>query len=624
MTNEILDHRYEILERVGGGGMAEVFRAHDQLLDRYVAVKILHTQFASDEEFIIKFRREAQGAAKLSHPNIVNIYDVGRDENKYYIVMEYVSGETLKEKIQREQTLPAEEALRIAREIAEALAHAHRNNLVHCDIKPHNILVTQEGRVKVTDFGIARAVTSATMTYSGNIIGSVHYFSPEQAKGGAISAQSDIYSLGVVLYEMLTGRVPFTGETPIGIALKHLQEDALAVRAVNPSIPTLVEAIVLKAMAKVPEDRFPSIAEMIDDIKSAEDFLRGDTARNAKYDAFATQVLPKITDHTTPQRRADKTASRGGAVNNTRSKKVFIGLALILLMGFWVGAFLSYGEFWSKNEVTVPDVIGKQTESAQKMLQDEHLRVNVSETFDANVPAGQVVSQYPEAGAVVKEQRLVTIYISKGGEAIEAPDLRGLSRRDAEVKLKNLGLVLGQVTEKFSGQAFDTILDQTPRHGSKVVRGLAIDVTISKGEESRKLSLPDFQGSSISTIQTQLESLKLTLGKVTEVEDGKNSAGTILKQSPVAGSEVLEGTAVDFTVVKEASAAVKRTAVQLVVPDGTAKQAVRIVVTDVNGRRTVYENVHRAGDKIDKEISGSGDVRVQVYINGKLAQEKNV
>ncbi len=223
LINRTLDNRYTLLELVGGGGMAEVYRAHDQLLDRFVAVKILRAQFTANEEFVTRFRREAQAAAKLSHPNIVNVYDVGEEEEIYYIVMEYVSGETLKDKIDREGVLPVEKAVRIADEIAQALEHAHQNHLVHCDIKPHNIMVTTTGRIKVTDFGIAQAVTSATMVHTGTIIGSVHYFSPEQAKGAPVSAQSDIYSLGVVLYEMLTGKVPFEGDSPISIAIKHIQ-----------------------------------------------------------------------------------------------------------------------------------------------------------------------------------------------------------------------------------------------------------------------------------------------------------------------------------------------------------------------------------------------------------------
>ena len=254
MTERTLARRYELLELIGGGGMADVYKAHDKLLDRPVAVKILHAQFSNDADFIDKFHREAQGAARLAHPNIVNIYDVGEEAGSHYIVMEYVPGDTLKTRIQQEGHLSVEESLQIAKDIASALEQAHRNNLVHCDIKPHNILMMPDGHIKVADFGIARAVTASTMTYSGSVIGSVHYFSPEQAKGSMITPKSDIYSLGVVMYEMLTGQLPFTGETSVGIAIKHLQEEAPTVRQADPSIPPVVEAIVSKAMGKVAED----------------------------------------------------------------------------------------------------------------------------------------------------------------------------------------------------------------------------------------------------------------------------------------------------------------------------------------------------------------------------------
>ena len=255
MIQRILAQRYELLENIGGGGMAEVYRAHDKLLDRTVAVKILHPQLANDAEFIEKFNREAKAAAKLAHANIVNIYDVGVDQGNNFIVMEYVGGDTLKNYIQKAGCLETEEALHIAMEIASALCAAHRSNLIHCDIKPHNILVMNDGKVKVTDFGIARAVSSSTMTYGGDVIGSVHYFSPEQAKGTAITPKTDIYSLGIVMYEMLSGRLPFNGETSVSIALKHLQDTALPLRQVNPNIPPIVEASVQKAMAKDANER---------------------------------------------------------------------------------------------------------------------------------------------------------------------------------------------------------------------------------------------------------------------------------------------------------------------------------------------------------------------------------
>ncbi|GBG56169.1 serine/threonine protein kinase [Sporomusaceae bacterium FL31] len=622
MINRTLDNRYTILEHIGGGGMADVYRAHDKLLDRSVAVKVLRSQFTNDEEFVTRFRREAQAAAKLSHPNIVNMYDVGCDDETYYIVMEYISGETLKERIQANGPLPVELAIRIALEIAEALEHAHQNNLIHCDIKPHNILVTRSGRIKVTDFGIARAVTSATMTHTGTIIGSVHYFSPEQAKGSAIGAKSDIYSLGVVLYEMLTGTVPFVGETPVSIALKHLQEEPKPLRDINPSIPPLAEAVVLKAMAKEPEARFANIAEMIEDLKLAQNYLRDDQTRRLSREDFPTQILPRVNEkdvnNIEPVQDGQMTQPNG------KPRKLLWGLLALLLLGFAIGAFLAYGKFWSASEINVPNVVGKQADVAKNILTGQNLRVSVSETFNDKVPSGQVVSQYPEAGSTVKEQRTITLFVSKGGEITVVPDLRGLNRRDAELQIKNAGLQLGYVDEQFADVPADTVVSQNPRPPAQVNKNTAIDLVISKGSGPRKLMMPDFRGSPINTVNTQLESLKLKLGTITEVTSDKYPVGTITGQNPAPATETTEGTTVDFTVAKGNTGAAKRAVVQIAVPEGAAKQAVQIVVTDSNGRRVVYENVHKPGDKVEKTIEGVGQVRVQVYINGMLLQEQTI
>ncbi|QJW47137.1 Stk1 family PASTA domain-containing Ser/Thr kinase [bacterium BFN5] len=624
MINRTLDNRYTILEHIGGGGMADVYRAHDKLLDRSVAVKVLRSQFTNDDEFVTRFRREAQAAAKLSHPNIVNMYDVGCDDETYYIVMEYISGETLKEKIQANGPLPVELAIRISLEIAEALEHAHQNNLIHCDIKPHNILVTRSGRIKVTDFGIARAVTSATMTHTGTIIGSVHYFSPEQAKGSAIGAKSDIYSLGVVLYEMLTGTVPFVGETPVSIALKHLQEEPKPLRDINPNIPPLAEAVVLKAMAKEPEARFENITEMIEDLKLAQNYLRDDQTRRLSREDFPTQILPRVSVNETDSNNIEPVQDSQITQQNGKPRKWLWGLLALLLIGFAIGAFLAYGKFWSASEINVPNVVGKQVEVAKNILTGQNLRVSVSETFNDKVPAGQVVSQYPEAGSTVKEQRTITLFVSKGGEITVVPDLRGLNRRDAELQIKNAGLQLGYVDEQFADVPADTVVSQNPRPPAQVNKNTAIDLVISKGSGPRKIMMPDFRGSPINTVNTQLESLKLKLGTTTEVPSDKYPAGTITGQNPAPATEAVEGTTVDFTVAKGNTGAAKRAVVQIAVPEGAAKQAVQIVVTDSNGRRVVYENVHKPGDKVEKTIEGIGQVRVQVYINGVLLQEQTI
>ena len=628
MLNRTLDDRYTILERIGGGGMADVYRAHDKLLDRSVAVKVLRSQFTDDEEFVSRFRREAQAAARLSHPNIVNIYDVGLDEQAYYIIMEYISGETLKDKIEREAPLPVETAVRIAIEIAEALEHAHQNNLVHCDIKPHNILVTRSGRIKVTDFGIARAVTSSTMTNSGTIIGSVHYFSPEQAKGSAVGAKSDIYSLGIVLYEMLTGHVPFAGESPISIALKHIQEDPKPPRELNPEIPPLVEAIIMKATHKDPAARFTDIGEMIADFTMAQNYLSDDRTRRLSRNDFPTQILPQITspaEHEPPQVSA-QADSRLPHANGKKRPKIWLWAVLFfLLIGSALAAFLGFGKFWSLSEVTVPNVVGKQAEAAKNIITSQNLRVSVSDAFSDKVPEGYVISQQPEAGTTVKEQRMITVIVSKGGEIIGVPDLRGLNRRDAELQIKNYGLKLGRIDEQFSPDAAqDTVISQNPRPPAQIAKGTAIDIVISKGTEPKRVVLPDFQGSRLDSVATQLESLKLKQGNITETPNDKYPPGTIVSQNPPPATEVTEGTTVDFSVAKGVPGAVKRAAVQVTVPEGPARQQLQIVVTDTNGRRIVYEGTHKPGARVEKTVEGIGQVRVQVYINEKLLQEQTI
>lgn len=568
MVQRILDQRYELEELIGGGGMADVYKARDCLLNRPVAVKILHEEFKQDKEFVDKFQREAQAAARLSHPNIVNIYDVGVADGDHYIVMEYVPGRTLKDRIRQEGHLSVSESLRVAREIAEALAHAHANNLVHCDIKPHNILMMADGHAKVADFGIARAVTESTMTYSGNVIGSVHYFSPEQAKGTMITPKSDVYSLGVVLYEMLTGKLPFTGDNPVSIAVKHLQEEPVPVRQIDPAIPPVVEAIVSKAMSKDPAMR-PTSAELVQDISQAERMLMAGSQPMPQMapmaqDPDATQVLPRVqpTQQTIPPRRAPQDEGYEEDESEKeksifKSKKFIAGLFVVLLAGFFVGAFMSYGKFWSTAEVTVPDVTGKQMTLARQILEDKKLRVNVAETYNADVPAGQVVSQNPTAGSKVKEQRLVTIYVSKGGEEIEMPDLTGLSKSDAEAQLKKMGLKLGSVYEKYSNEEAGTVIKQDPKAGTKISRGQTVDITVSKGKQSHKVSVPDVTGVSLDAAKAALQSRGLRVGSVSK-QESRQAAGTVVSQSPASG-EVEEGSSISLVIAEPVKQQVQKT-----------------------------------------------------------------
>lgn len=566
MAKQILAGRYELLERIGDGGMASVYRAHDQLLDRYVAIKVLHPQFAGDNDFITRFRKEAQGAAKLSHANIVNIYDVVEWEKQYFIVMEYVEGETLKEKIKKQGPLPLEETLDITLQIAEALEHAHAHNLIHCDIKPHNILIKPNGQVKVADFGIARAATSSTMTYnSGSVLGSVHYISPEQAQGSSITTKSDIYSLGVVMYEMLTGKVPFSGENVVSIALKHLQETPIPLRQLRQDIPPVIEAIVLKAMDKEPQKRF-TCTQMIADIEQAQKMLFN--REEESEDIYATRVLPHeqinelVSRGPSPEVTQDRYVPQQAAQSQSfvKSKKFIALLVVILLAGFFTGAFLSFGKFWSTKEIVVPNVVGQSMSEAKSTLQNSKLRVEVQQVYSKSAPEGTVVSQTPQAGTKVKEERLITIYVSKGAKTISMIDVMNTNKNDAQDQLIKAGFRIGKITQEYSSSPQGTVLRQNPLPGTDVQSGATVDLVISKGQQIKTVSVPNVVGKLKATAEDEIQKAGLTVGSITE-KASTEPTGTVLSQS-IVGGNVEAKTAINLVISKN---------------KGTKKEAVKTI-----------------------------------------------
>lgn len=561
----VLDGRYKFLEKVGSGGMAEVYKARDMVLNRIVAVKILRDSLASDTDFIERFNKEAQRAAGLSHPNIVSIYDVGETEGLHYIVMEYVSRETLKNQLQKSKRLNVRESLRIVKDIARALAHAHSNNIVHCDIKPHNILVAPDGQVKVADFGIARAVSSATMSFTGDVVGSVHYFSPEQAQGISITPKTDIYSLGVVFYELLSGKLPFTGETSVSIALKHLEEEVPSIRKENPEVPAIVEAIIARALEKEVERR-PDANELVEMINKAEDELY-----NSGEDDLddVTRVLSRADAELLAKTSADKAEQDSG--RPLYQKLTIVAAVLILLTGgFFAGTYIMLGKFWVVAEVNVPNVVGKQVAEAKKIIEGEKLRVTVKKVFNADKKPGEVLFQEPEAGRRVKEDRNIVITVSDGGEMIEMPDVIGLSRRDAQTKLQKVGLKIGNVYEKTHQGAVGNVLEQEPKPKSQILKGAKVDLTISKAE-IKMVVVPKVIGQMSDLAEASLLSQKLKLGSVIEKES-KNKPGLVISQDPPSGKEVAEGTEVQIVVAKAPKAGGTGTNPGIKDKDGKKKQ----------------------------------------------------
>lgn len=632
----LLDNRYRIVDKIGVGGMADVYLGEDTLLGRQVAIKVLHANFANDDEFVTRFKREAQAAGKLNHPNIVNMYDVGFDQNLHYIVMEYVDGETLKKYITRHGRLSIDEAVKFTIAIAEGLEHAHTMGIVHCDIKPHNVIITNTGRVKVTDFGIARAINATnTVMYTNSILGSAHYLSPEQASGKPVDGNTDIYSLGVVLYEMLTGRVPFEGETPIAVALKHVREKVEPPTRYNPSIPPLLEAVVMKALSKNPADRFDSISDMISDLRLSQGFTMGKTQRHEPYD-FATQMIPAVDpkaleDLSTIQEERKEEGKKKSMLSKIASipqKYIVLGAAVIFLVAF-LGAFLSYGNFWSNTTVDVPNVVGKQVSVAKNILEDKHLRVSTSEVTNPDVPAGQVISQTPGAGEKVKEQRTIHLVVSKGVGDITVPDLTDLTVDQARQRLKDLGLVVGKITQQsVDGKKDGVIIAQSPSGDSKVSKGTTIDLVVNKAK-AKKVKVPNLVGMTLKDARDTLSNIQLGVNQVSGSVEEKS---VVIEQSIKAGDEIDEGSTLNLTTEfkddkkksdkKDGNSGNKTTGtIDVTVPAGSKNQELKIVVKDDEGSAVIYDDTNKPGDRIVRKVSGVGNVRIEVYLNGALVQE---
>lgn len=561
MIGQTLGGRYELLARIGGGGMALVYKARDNLLNRYVAVKVLRQQFMHDEDFIRRFNREAQAAASLSHPNIVSIYDVGQDADTHYIVMEFVDGANLNEIIRERAPLQTEEAVKIASQICDALDHAHFNQIIHRDIKPHNILIGNNGRVKVTDFGIARAVTSSTITQTGSVIGSVHYFSPEHAKGVAAGEKSDIYSLGIVLYQMLTGRLPFLGESPISVALKHLQEPFEQPRSVNPHIPQSVENIILRAMRKNPQERYLSAQQMLSDLETCLQPNRLTEPpvvfeSDSDSEADRTRVIPAIRPDmrdtieapavTTAHENTDVRWNSYGLEEEEPRRRRWIvptvlGVLAVVLVAVLVWAVMLLKQELKPQDVAVPDVINMKLADALIEMENAGLKVEkpILEESSKEVEKGRVIKQSKEH-TTVRVGSLITLTVSTGPDLPEMPKLTGGLLKDAVTALGKLGVNPDNIVpdEQFDESEPGTVLDQTPAEGEAFdPEADKITLTVSKGPET--FPMPNLVGKTEEQAKAELEkkNLKLKDGKVIYESSFETPKGQVFKQFPVDGDE---------------------------------------------------------------------------------------
>jgi eukaryotic-like serine/threonine-protein kinase len=638
MIGRTLLGEYEIAGPLGEGGMATVYRGRRRSDGRSVAIKVLREQYAHDREFVARFEREAQALVQLSHPRMVQVFDYGRDGDVHFIVMEYIEGEDLKKQLQRVGALDEARARTIGAEVCEALAYAHAHGIVHRDIKPQNILLTADGRVKVTDFGIARALAAAGITETGTVLGSVQYLSPEQARGLGVGQSSDLYSLGVVLFEAVAGRLPFDGDTPIAIALKHIHEPVPVPQRDNGTpVSAETKQIIMKALAKNPRHRYRSAEELREDLIGAAAHWRD------KWDARVAGT-------------ADTTTAIGG-VGDTRVAKVrrrqatpwlagpLIAAAVGLLVLIFAGmlGWQSLSGYLNVPEVTVPDFVGKSLADAQGRARRDHLNVQVvQQSYSRTVPAGFVLAQDQPSGKPVKIGRLIGLTTSLGPELVRVPDVRRRSLLDARFMIEQARLTVGEIREAYDAAVpAGIILSQDPAPGASLERGTAVYLRVSKGPET--LILPDLVGRPLDDARRMLDSLGVALRQVTQVPRVGIPPGQVVEMSPPAGTQIRHGDAVTVAISASPGGAAppsqpivtgtppapvtpsdpnrKRAKVQLVVPEGAAKQFVKIVVIDAHGVRTVYEKPHAPGEVISTTVDGSGYTIVQVYIDNRLIQE---
>ena len=649
IEGRLLSNRYELIEKIGNGGMAKVYKAKDQVLNRFVAVKVLRDEFTTDQEFIKRFEAEAQAAASITHPNIVSVYDVGNEGNLYYIVMELIQGKTLKEIIIEEgAALPWKWSINIAIQIASALEVAHKNKIVHRDIKPHNIIITEDGIAKVTDFGIAKAVSNSTITAFGTTIGSVHYFSPEHARGGFTDSKSDLYSLGVVMYEMLTGRVPFDADTPVSVALKHMQEEPKSPIELNEKIPTAVNEIILKAMRKDTNLRYQSATEMLRDLNAALKNPNGDFVDNKEYEADMPTQKISINDIQEEEKRSKNNKKENKIFKFIKEHKglsFFIGLVLLFVLS--LGGTIAVSRLTEPKEVVLPNFVGVKIDEAKKIAEEKNLKIEISsQEYNGQYEEGKIISQDPlySDNYNIKMGSTIKVVVSKGIEQGTVPKVVGMTEEEATKALETAKLKVQKVEEENKKIEAGYVISQETEADTKVLAGDTVIIHVSTGV--KKASVPSVIGKSEDDAKKTLSDLGFSV-KVTNDEDTSKDNGVVLKQSLDVGKEVEVGTSITLTVNKltETKSATVTVNVKSLLggkveyeetsttntnetnstTTPTEKKVKDVNVKIIAGSDTVYKGkVDPTTTNLVQSISGKGTVTVKVYIDDIKKAEKDI
>jgi len=616
MREKILAGRYVLVEQIGVGGMAIVYRAIDRNTGHSVAVKVLKPEFNRDAEFVSRFQREAEAASKMTHHNIVNLLDVGMDGENRYLIMEYVKGQTLKEVIQQNGRIRAATAVQITIRILSALQHAHQNGIIHRDIKPQNILVHADGHIKVADFGIARMANSSTLTKGDSVMGSVHYFSPEQAQGQGTDVTSDLYSVGVTLYEMLTGRVPFDGESPVAIAMQHLHAQPEPIRRYAPEVPDAICHVCLKAMEKNPQYRYHSAREMAAELRMA---LEGRVSEMQPR-LVQTAQQPQLT---TPSATASASTKVRQTTGRSRTKQYSPHLwlmtaivSVVILYGLYVGTMAIYDKV--VNSATVDLYRDSDVNSAIREINRIGLKAEVVEINHPTISAGVVIMQTPQEDTTLRKGDVVVLTVSKGPASQTVPRIVNMTLADAQTTLKAYGLTL-TVVERVVSKTHDAdfVIKQVPEQGSVCQNGDTVQVTVSGGVAY----VPRLQGRSCREAMELLASAGLTLdAAITYVDTEEPTLHDVVRhQSIIADTAVIQGTTISLEVWRMQSL-LRRQKVELVLPESNGLASVRVALATDSGEVTVYQNDFPSNASRHPEVelvsSDAGEFTYKVYVDG--------
>ncbi|MBQ3286420.1 MAG: Stk1 family PASTA domain-containing Ser/Thr kinase [Firmicutes bacterium] len=629
MIGKVFNNRYQIQEKLGAGGTAIVYRGQDLLLNRAVTIKILREEFANNGELVRRFRHEAQAVASLSHSNIVSVYDVGYEDNMHYIVMEFVEGESLKEYIKRKGPLRLSEACNIITQILAGVQHAHEHGIIHRDIKPHNILLGVDGRAKVTDFGIAVGMSDVTMTYNSTtrIMGSVHYISPEQVQGQAATDKSDIYSCGVVFYEMLTGRVPYQGETPISIAMQHVQGELALPNQVNPQVPASISYVVTRAMRRNPETRYDSAAEMADAVRAA-------------YQSVQESEGDQVTDATISMRNPLKRKKDGKSVIIERAKDeeddgetsrrftpgriALLALAVALVGAIiWMATQLT-GMLIHDDTATVPLVTGLPQAEAEEALTAAGLVARIEYAASDTVDEGIVISQSVSDGQKVSKGREIELTVSSGAAKVEVPPLVGSSQRIAQLTLTNLGLNVEIDSEYNSEVDKDQVIMQSPEGGTQVEPGSTVKLLISLGEEPVRFNMINMVGLTQAEAQKYISDNKLNLASINRERSDEVEAGIVIGQTPGEGVSVASGDEVTLTVSEGPGPTLRSYVVNYRLPEDVDENGeavellhtVTITVDDIKGSREAFNQQLSGGSSVAYTADYYNRGVITLYVDG--------